>query len=103
MRRHPVLAYEMLKEIEFLKPALAIPYSHHEYWDGNGYPLGLKGKEIPLEARIFAIVDVWDAITSDRPYRNAMSIDKAKETIRMESGTHLDPELVEIFLGIIDE
>ena len=71
MRQHPVFAYEMLYQIEYLKPSLDIPYSHHEKWDGTGYPQGIKGEEIPLSARIFAIVDVWDALTSDRPYRKA--------------------------------
>ena len=77
MRKHPQLAYEMLYPVEYLRPALDIPYSHHEKWDGTGYPRGLKGEEIPLAARIFAIVDVWDAITSDRPYRPAYSIEQA--------------------------
>lgn len=103
MRQHPVFAYEMLKEIDFLKPAMTIPYSHHEHWDGTGYPQGLRGEEIPLEARIFAIVDVWDAITSDRPYRRAMSREEAIATIREGSGTHFDPKLTDEFLAIIEE
>jgi HD-GYP domain-containing protein (c-di-GMP phosphodiesterase class II) len=73
MRRHPEFAHEMLLPILYLRPALDIPYCHHERWDGTGYPRGLKGEEIPLTARIFAVVDVWDALTSDRPYRDAWS------------------------------
>ena len=102
MQQHPMYAIEMLKNIEFLKPSLSIPYSHHERWDGTGYPLGLKGEEIPLEARIFAIVDVWDAITSDRPYRNSMSKEEAIQTIRNGNGTQFDPKLVDVFLKIVD-
>jgi putative nucleotidyltransferase with HDIG domain len=102
MQQHPIYAIEMLKNIEFLKPSLSIPYSHHERWDGTGYPLGLKGEEIPLEARIFAIVDVWDAITSDRPYRNSMSKEEAIQTIRNGNGTQFDPKLVDVFLKIVD-
>jgi putative nucleotidyltransferase with HDIG domain len=102
MQQHPIYAIEMLKNIEFLKPSLSIPYSHHERWDGTGYPLGLKGEEIPLEARIFAIVDVWDAITSDRPYRNSMSKEEAIQTICNGNGTQFDPKLVDVFLKIVD-
>ena len=102
MRRHPSLAYEMLRPIDYLLPALGIPYCHHEWWDGSGYPRGLKGKEIPLSARIFALVDVFDALTSDRPYRTAWSKAKTLTYIREQSGTHFDPELVEVFLNYID-
>jgi len=91
MQLHPVYACEMLKDIEFLKPAMTIPYCHHEHWDGSGYPRGLKGEEIPLEARIFALIDAWDAITTDRPYRDAMTREQAVQTIREEVGTHFDP------------
>ncbi len=101
MHAHPVHAYEMLLPINYLKPALDIPHAHHEKWDGTGYPLGLKGENIPLAARIFAIVDVWDAITSDRPYRAAWSKEKALEFIKNESGKHFDPQVVEGFLGMI--
>ncbi|MGE5123714.1 MAG: HD domain-containing phosphohydrolase [Acidobacteriaceae bacterium] len=97
MRQHPVHAYEMLKSIGYLEPALEIPYCHHERWDGNGYPRGLKGTDIPLSARIFAVVDVWDALTSDRPYRIAWSDSRALEHIGMESGRHFDPQVVNIF------
>ncbi|MEW6241914.1 MAG: HD domain-containing phosphohydrolase, partial [Chloroflexota bacterium] len=103
MRRHPALAYEMLSPIAYLKPALDIPYCHHEKWDGTGYPRGLKGEEIPLAARIFAVVDVWDAVTSDRPYRAAWSKEKAFDYIRAESGKHFDPEVVEAFLGKFEQ
>ena len=103
MRRHPQLAYEWLAPISYLKEALAIPYCHHEKWDGSGYPRGLKGEEIPLAARIFTIVDVWDALTSDRPYRAAWSNDKAMEYIKENSGLHFDPNVVEVFLKNLDE
>jgi len=71
MRKHPVYAYELLSPIQYLRPALDIPYCHHEKWDGTGYPRGLEGEQIPLVARLFAVLDVWDALTSDRPYRPA--------------------------------
>jgi putative nucleotidyltransferase with HDIG domain len=103
MQQHPVYACEMLKDIEFLKPALNIPYCHHEHWDGSGYPQGLKGEEIPIEARIFALVDAWDAITTDRPYRSAMTKDEAVNTIRSEIGSHFDPEIAERFLKLVSE
>ena len=98
MKRHPVFAFEMLSPIAYLKSALDIPYCHHEKWDGTGYPRGLKGEEIPLVARLFAVVDVWDALRSDRPYRPAWPVEKAREYIRTEAGSHFDPEVVEYFL-----
>lgn len=101
MRRHPVYAYEMLKSINYLKPALDIPYSHHEKWDGSGYPQGLSREEIPLSARIFCVVDVWDALTSKRPYRDALPPERALEYITSESGKHFDPLVVERFLSIV--
>lgn len=100
MKRHPIKAKELLKDIPFLKPALAIPYSHHERWNGSGYPEGLSKDNIPLPARIFAVVDVWDALTSDRPYRLAWSDEKAKAYIREGSGRLFDPQVVEAFLEI---
>ena len=103
MKKHPEYAYQMLSPISYLRRALEIPYSHHERWDGTGYPRGLKGKEIPLSARIFAVVDVWDALTRDRPYRKAYPEDKVIEYIRSESGSHFDPEVVEVFLRILRE
>jgi PAS domain S-box-containing protein/putative nucleotidyltransferase with HDIG domain len=101
MRRHATYAYEMLRPIQYLKPALDIPHYHHEKWDGTGYPNGLKGEQIPLAARIFAVVDVWDAVTSDRPYRSGWSKEKTIEYIKSESGKHFDPKVVEIFLPLI--
>ncbi len=98
MRRHPEYAYEMLYPIEYLRPALDIPYYHHEKWDGTGYPKGLKGEEIPLAAGIFTVVDVWDALCSDRPYRPAWPKDKVIEHIKFQVGTHFDPKMVELFL-----
>jgi len=103
MRNHPKIAYEMLSPIDYLKPALEIPYYHHEKWDGTGYPLGLKGEEIPLAARIFAFVDVWDALSSDRPYRSAWPIDKIIAYIREQSGLQFDPNLVEQFIHLISD
>jgi HD-GYP domain-containing protein (c-di-GMP phosphodiesterase class II) len=99
MRQHPVHAYEMLKTIDYLSPALEIPYCHHERWDGKGYPQGLEGNSIPLSARIFAVVDVWDALTSNRPYRNAWPEHQALEYISRETGRHFDPGVVNAFFG----
>jgi len=101
MRTHPLKAYEMLSPISFLRPALDIPLYHHERFDGSGYPHGLKGEQIPLAARIFALADVWDALISDRPYRKAWSEKKALNYIKEQSGKHFDPQIVEIFLKII--
>ncbi|MCC6442090.1 MAG: HD domain-containing protein [Armatimonadetes bacterium] len=100
MRKHPKYAYDMLSSISFLGPALGIPYCHHEKWDGTGYPRGLKGADIPLPARIFAVVDVWDALRSDRPYRKSWPEEKVREYIRSLSGTHFDPQVVEAFLRL---
>jgi putative nucleotidyltransferase with HDIG domain len=100
MRRHPTYAYEMLSPISFLGPALAIPYCHHERWDGTGYPRGLRGESIPIAARLFAVVDVWDAVTSDRPYRKALSQAEALEIIRGGAGSQFDPRAVELFLRL---
>ena len=98
MKRHPKFAYDMLNPITYLYRVLDIPYCHHEKWDGTGYPQGLKGEQIPLAARIFAIVDVWDALTSDRPYRKAWSKQETLKYIREQSGKHFDPQVVDIFL-----
>ncbi len=98
MKKHPQFAYDMLHSVAYLHRALDIPYCHHEKWDGTGYPQGLKGEQIPLAARIFAIVDVWDALTSDRPYRQAWSKPDALNYIREQSGKYFDPQVVEIFL-----
>jgi len=102
MYQHPIYAYKMLSPIGYLKPALDVPYCHHEKWDGTGYPRGLKGEQIPLAARIFAVVDVWDALTSERPYRKAWSPAQAFEYIREQSGRHFDPKVVEVFLELFD-
>jgi HD-GYP domain-containing protein (c-di-GMP phosphodiesterase class II) len=101
MRQHPIYAWQLLKDIPYLQQALDIPYYHHEKWDGSGYPLGLEGEEIPLSARIFAIVDVWDALNSDRPYRPAWPEEEVIEYIRQQSGKHFDPKLVELFLRMM--
>jgi putative nucleotidyltransferase with HDIG domain len=100
MRLHPQHAFDMLSSISFLRPALDIPYCHHEHWDGSGYPRRLKGEEIPLTARIFSVVDVWDALTSDRPYRKAWSKEKTLRYILENSGTYFDPRVVEAFLSL---
>ncbi|MBX3046909.1 MAG: GAF domain-containing protein [Anaerolineales bacterium] len=97
MRRHPVYARDMLTAIDFLYPALPIPLYHHEKWDGTGYPEGLQGRHIPLEARIFAIIDVWDALTSNRPYRDAWPEDKVAQHLREQAGKHFDPAIVDAF------
>lgn len=102
MRLHPQYARDMLWPIEYLRPAIDIPYCHHEKWDGTGYPRGLKGEEIPLIARIFALVDVWDALTSDRPYRPAWEGERARQFIREQAGRHFDPNLVDKFLKVLD-
>jgi putative two-component system response regulator len=101
MRKHPQLAYEMLYSIDYLRPAIEIPFCHHEKWDGSGYPRGLKGEEIPLAARMFSVVDVWDALTSDRPYRSAWDKKQALGYIKDQSGKHFDPSMVELFCNVI--
>lgn len=103
MHKHPQFAYDMLSPIEYLRPALDIPYNHHEKWDGTGYPRGLKGEEIPLVARLFAVADVWDALISNRPYRDAWTEEQALNYIREQSGTHFDPQVVELFFHLIDD
>lgn len=102
MRLHPLFARQMLESIAFLRPALAIPTYHHERWDGTGYPFGLKGEEIPLPARIFAVVDVWDALRHDRPYRTAWPEEKVRAYLQEEAGSHFDPKVVECFLQLLD-
>jgi HD-GYP domain-containing protein (c-di-GMP phosphodiesterase class II) len=103
MRQHPVYAYELLAPINYLRPALNIPYCHHEKWDGSGYPRGLKGDEIPLPARIFAVTDVWDALTSDRPYRPAWTTQEAFAYIAEQTGKLFDPDITEAFFMLIQE
>jgi len=102
MRKHPQFAYDMLSPIDYLRPALDIPYCHHEKWDGSGYPRGFKGEQIPLAARLFAVVDVWDALRSDRPYRRKWSKERVFEHIRSLSGIHFDPKAVELFRRVMD-
>jgi PAS domain S-box-containing protein len=103
MHEHPRYAFDLLYPITYLRPALDIAYCHHERWDGAGYPRGLKGEEIPLAARIFAVVDVWDALTSNRSYRKAWSRKKVMKYIRDEAGNHFDPQIVESFLKMMDQ
>jgi putative nucleotidyltransferase with HDIG domain len=102
IQKHPQYAYDMLKRIEFLSPAIDIPYCHHEKWDGTGYPRGLKGEEIPFAARIFPVIDVWDALISDRPYRKGYPQAEVLERIKADSGKHFDPRVVEAFLALDD-
>ncbi|MBI5074006.1 MAG: PAS domain S-box protein [Nitrospirae bacterium] len=103
MQRHPDYAYRLLSPIPFLRPSLDIPYCHHEKWDGTGYPRGLKGVQIPLSARIFSVVDVWDALLSARPYREAWSLSRVREYIQLRADTEFDPAVVDCFLKILDE
>jgi HD-GYP domain-containing protein (c-di-GMP phosphodiesterase class II) len=100
MRQHPIYAYEMLSPIDYLRPALEIPYCHHEKWDGSGYPRGLKEDKIPLTARIFALADVWDALCFDRRYRRAWPVERVRKHIHKQAGSHFDPQLVEVFLEL---
>jgi HD-GYP domain-containing protein (c-di-GMP phosphodiesterase class II) len=101
MQKHPEYAFKMLSDIAFLLPAIDIPYCHHEWWDGTGYPQGLKGSNIPIAARIFAVVDTYDALTNDRPYRKAWPKDKALEYICQQAGKHFDPDVVKVFLSTL--
>jgi putative nucleotidyltransferase with HDIG domain len=103
MQTHPEKAFQIISQIDYLLPAIDIPYCHHEKWDGTGYPRELKGEEIPLPARIFAVVDVFDALTSDRPYRKAWSWEKALAYIQEQSGKHFYPEAVKVFSEMIKE
>jgi HD-GYP domain-containing protein (c-di-GMP phosphodiesterase class II) len=102
IRHHPKFAYDMLKEIDYLKSALEIPFCHHEKWDGTGYPRGLKGEEIPTAARIFSIVDVWDAMTHDRPYRKAIPHEEVISYLTDQSGRYFDPNVVDVFISILN-
>jgi putative nucleotidyltransferase with HDIG domain len=101
MRSHPLIAVEILKSIGYLAPAMPIPRSHHEKWDGSGYPDGLAGEDIPLVARMFAFADVFDALTSDRPYRQAWAQADALTYIRENSGTHFDPKIAPVFIEML--
>ena len=102
IKQHPKYAYDMLKTIDFLRPAIDIPHYHHEKWDGSGYPDGLQGEEIPFPARIFPVIDVWDALTSNRPYRKGLPHEEVKARIKADAGSHFDPQVVEAFLAMGD-
>jgi len=102
MQKHPTHAHDLLWPIVYLRPALDIPYCHHERWDGSGYPRGLKGDAIPVAARLFAVVDVWDALRSPRPYHGSWPVERAREELRMLAGTHLDPVAVDLFLNMTE-
>jgi HD-GYP domain-containing protein (c-di-GMP phosphodiesterase class II) len=100
MRQHPVASDELLTPITYLRQALDIPFCHHEKWDGSGYPRGLVGDEIPLAARMFAVIDVWDALRSDRPYRRAWTPEAVRAYLVAQAGRHFDPAVVEMFLRL---
>jgi putative nucleotidyltransferase with HDIG domain len=102
IQKHPIFAYDMLKRINFLLPAIDIPYCHHEKWDGTGYPRGLRGDEIPFSARIFPVIDVYDALVSDRPYRKGWSPEQVREHICADAGKHFDPVVVDAFMSLGD-
>lgn len=101
VEQHPLYAYDLIKDIKFLEKAAQIPLCHHEHWDGKGYPSGLAGVDIPLYARIFSVVDVWDAVTTDRPYGSAWALDEAKAYLEQEKGSLFDPEIVDIFFSLV--
>ena len=101
MRQHPVYAYQLLSPIVYLRRALDIPFSHHEHWDGRGYPIGLKGEKIPVSARVFQVIDEWDALTSDRPYRRAWSKESTWNYMQSQKGKRFDPRVVDAFLDLI--
>ncbi len=103
MRKHPGIGYDILSDIDFLQSSMDIPYYHHEKWDGSGYPFGLKGEEIPIAARIFAVIDVWDALTHARVYKSAWPEDKVLNYLKDQSGKHFDPKVVQIFTDHYDE
>ena len=103
MRRHPASAYDLLAPVPYLRPALDIPYCHHEKWDGTGYPRNLRGEQIPLAARIFAVADVYDALSSDRPYRPAWPPERVRAHLASLSGSHFDPAVVTVFLQLLEE
>jgi HD-GYP domain-containing protein (c-di-GMP phosphodiesterase class II) len=103
MHKHPSYAYDLIYPIAYLRPALDIPYCHHEHWDGSGYPRGLAGEQIPLAARIFAVVDVFDALLSDRPYRSAWPREQVLAHLREQSGRQFDPRVVDAFFRVLEE
>ena len=101
LRMHPVYSFQMLYPVEILRPAIDIPYCHRERWDGSGYPHGLKGEDIPIAARIFAVVDVWVALNTDRPYRPAWDRSRVAHFLREQAGVKFDPQVVQVFLDEI--
>jgi putative nucleotidyltransferase with HDIG domain len=101
MRTHPTMAADLLSS-PYLRPALDIPYCHHEKWDGTGYPRGLSGKQIPLAARICAVANVWDALLSEVPYRPAWPRERALDYIREQAGKHFDPAIVDVFFRLVE-
>jgi len=101
MKKHPIFANDMLSKIDFLKPCLDIPYCHHERWDGSGYPRGLKEVQIPLAARIFSVVDVWDALHSNRPYRQEWPVERITDYLARQAGTQFDSMVVQTFIRLI--
>lgn len=103
MRTHATIARDMLWPVAFLRPALDIPHAHHERWDGTGYPRGLAGDDIPLAARLFAVVDVWDALSHDRPYQSAWPLERVRQHLLDQSGKHFDPRAVKVFLELLDD
>jgi HD-GYP domain-containing protein (c-di-GMP phosphodiesterase class II) len=102
MKQHPVRSREFIAEIPFLQSAIPVAYSHHERWDGNGYPEGLRGEQIPLPARIFTVIDNWDALNSDRPYRKAWSRDEVINYLQEQAGSIFDPQVVKAFLESLE-
>ncbi len=102
LRTHPKIAFDMLKYLGFPEPAIEIPYCHHEKWDGTGYPRGLKGEQIPFSARLFAIVDVYDAMTTNRSYRAAMPREDVLLYLKYQKGKHFEPKIVDVFLSLIE-
>ena len=102
MKTHPEVGVKMIEKVHFLKPAIPYILNHHERWDGKGYPNGLAGEDIPIEGRLLAVVDTFDAITSNRPYRKGQSMEKAIDEIKKNSGTQFDPTIVEVFLKAVD-
>lgn len=98
IKKHPQIAHDIISDINFLKPSIDIPYYHHEKWDGSGYPSGIKGELIPIAARLFAVIDVWDALIHPRVYKSAWSEQKVLSYIQEEAGKHFDPEIVKLFL-----
>jgi HD-GYP domain-containing protein (c-di-GMP phosphodiesterase class II) len=103
IRSHPTHACDLLQQVAYLRPALEIPHLHHERWDGTGYPDGLKGNQIPLAARIFAVIDVYESMRSPRPYRQALSREAALDYLREQSGRHFDPDVVPVFISIEED